>query len=41
MARKNREYKAAEGKHTDARLFIIACEGKDTENDYFTALEKG
>lgn len=41
MARKNRGYKVAEGKHKDARLFIIACEGKRTENDYFSALEKG
>jgi len=41
MARKNRGYKAPGGKHADARLFIIACEGKDTENDYFSALEKG
>lgn len=41
MPRKNRSYKAADGKHADARLFIIACEGKDTEADYFTALEKG
>lgn len=41
MSRENRGYKAPEGKYADARLFIIACEGKDTENDYFTALEKG